>query len=868
MGKPRTLVSALLMAALSCALWIDLNQPRDAPPWPDMIQGLSFSPVRDGENPNHKIYPTRREIEEDIARLQRSVIALRTYTVEDVFADIPSLARRHGINVTVGAWISDDPVRNESEINRVIEVARKNKNVVRVIVGNESLLRGDILPVELIRYLDLVRRKTRVPVSTAEPWNVWLDHPELAAHVDFVAAHVLPYWEGIPVERAVEFVAQRHDQLQAAFPHLPIVLAEVGWPSKGRTRHGAVASPINQALFLREFVSLATREGYVYYLMEAFDQPWKRSFEGDVGAYWGIYDAERRPKFPFRGPLFPVPDWPVPATIGAALAFLAYRLLMSDGRRLKIQGRGFLGAIALALATSVVWLVRDYSHQYWTATSIAVGILMTLSLFIVAAVVLTEAHEWAEARWIDKRRRLFSPLAVRLGPAPKVSIHVPTFNEPPAMVIATLDALSRLEYADYEVIVIDNNTEDPALWRPVEAHCLALGQRFRFFHVDRLAGYKAGALNFALNRTASDAPIVAVVDSDYQVSPDWLSKLVPAFSDPKVAIVQAPQDYRDGRQSLFKSMCYQEYRGFFRIGMVTRNDRNAIIQHGTMTLVRRRVLDEVGGWGEWCITEDAELGLRVFAKGYEALYTPESFGVGVTPDTFLDYKKQRYRWVYGAMQIMRAHAGALFHPAAKGLTLGQRYHFIAGWLPWMADGLNLFFTLAAIAWATAILIDPEHIDPALAIFVVPPLVLFGFKVGKLAHLYRGVVGAGWRDTMFAALAGLSLSHTIAKAAILGWCTRNHPFICTPKMRSTSPLLRALAAVQEEAVLMLSLWFLALGVSRLEGFDAADVRLWVAMMFVQSLPYFAAVITAIISALPRAAALESDTPAAMPVAETR
>src|SRR5690606_18482716 len=175
----------------------------------------------------------------------------------------------------------------------------------------------------------------------------------------------------------------------------------------------------------------------------------------------------------------------------------------------------------------------------------------------------------------------------------------------------------------------------------VRDHCARLGSRFRFFHVSPLAGFKAGALNFALANTCADAQIIAVIDSDYQVEPSWLQDLIPAFWDERTAIVQAPQDYRDGEESFFKAMCYAEYRGFFHIGMITRNERNAIIQHGTMTLVRRSALERVGGWAEWCITEDAELGLRLFEHGYEAHYVPQSYGRGLIPGTFLDYKKQR-----------------------------------------------------------------------------------------------------------------------------------------------------------------------------------------------------------------------------------
>jgi len=144
----------------------------------------------------------------------------------------------------------------------------------------------------------------------------------------------------------------------------------------------------------------------------------------------------------------------------------------------------------------------------------------------------------------------------------KVSVHVPAYNEPPDMLKQTLDALAALDYPNFEVLIIDNNTKDPAVWQPVEEYCRELGPCFRFFHVDPLAGFKAGALNFALRETAPDAEIIAVIDSDYIVDHNWLRALVPQFRDPKMAIVQSPQDYRDDTENAFKAMCYAEYRGF------------------------------------------------------------------------------------------------------------------------------------------------------------------------------------------------------------------------------------------------------------------------------------------------------------------
>ena len=129
--------------------------------------------------------------------------------------------------------------------------------------------------------------------------------------------------------------------------------------------------------------------------------------------------------------------------------------------------------------------------------------------------------------------------------------------------------------------------------------------------------------------------------------------------------MQAPQDYRDANDDLFKRLCFWEYAGFFHLGMKTRDEKNAIIQHGTMALIRKSALIEVGGWGEWCITEDAELGLRLFKAGYRAVYTEHSYGKGLMPDSFDAYRKQRYRWAYGAMTIMKRHMRDLL-PFGRG----------------------------------------------------------------------------------------------------------------------------------------------------------------------------------------------------------
>jgi exo-beta-1,3-glucanase (GH17 family)/cellulose synthase/poly-beta-1,6-N-acetylglucosamine synthase-like glycosyltransferase len=852
---------AAVFAVITVGLWAYLNKPVAEPQWPQRVQGMAFSPFHADQNPADRRLPSPAEIDADLALLSdASVNAVRTYSALDTLAEVPRLAARHNMKVAVGAWLDTNRATNELEISAAIALANRHSNVIRVVLGNEVMLRGDLTLAELSQQLDRVRAAIDQPVSTAEPWHVWIDRPQLADHVDFIAVHLLPYWEGIHVEQSIQYLASRMELLKKTFPGKPIVIAEVGWPSDGRTRDSAVASASNEALFLRRFLARAKQEGYVYYIMEAFDQPWKARYEGAVGAYWGVYNVERKPKFEFIKPIVRIPQWHTLAGISVTLALLLLGLVYINSRALSKRGRSLLAVVVYAAATTAVLIIYTYTQQYLTFTSVLIGSILILGMLAVIAVLLAEALEWAEAHWVTSRQRAYEAPAVAATTWPKVSIHVPAYNEPPGMLIETLDTLSLLNYPDYEVLVIDNNTADEAVWQPVAAHCRRLGERFRFFHVERMTGFKAGALNHALRHTAPEAEIVAVIDSDYKVDPQWLHDLVPTFVDSKVAIVQAPQDYRDQAENAFKAMCYAEYRGFFHIGMVTRNERNAIIQHGTMTLVRREALDTAGGWAEWCITEDAELGLRLFEHGHQAQYVARSYGRGVMPETFTDYKRQRFRWAYGAVQILRRHARPLFSRGDHRLTPGQRYHFIAGWLPWLADGLNLLFNLAALGWSLAMIVAPHRIDPPLMMFSVLPLSLFTFKLVKLAHLYVSRVGANIRQTFAAALAGLALSHTIGLAVLKGLITRNEPFVRTPKGAQPHALLEGFAAAKQESLLLLAMLAVvyclthqfavtqdfSLGIP--EELKGPDVSAWVAVLLIQSIPYAAALIVSFVNVL--------------------
>jgi len=208
------------------------------------------------------------------------------------------------------------------------------------------------------------------------------------------------------------------------------------------------------------------------------------------------------------------------------------------------------------------------------------------------------------------------------------------------------------------------------------------------------------------------------------------------------------------------------------------------------------------------------------------------------------------------MQILRQHAGELFTGSNTRLTAGQRYHFVAGWLPWMADGFNLIFNLAAVGWSIAMITRPERIDPPLMIFSVLPLSLFTFKLVKLVHLYTHRVGVGLRQTCAAALAGLGLAHTIGRAVLKGLVTRSEPFFRTPKRAGAHALAYAFAGAWEETVLMVALLGSAWAVHRIP-------TEWVIALTIQSIPYAAALIVSLASALKLPATLLEHRPKATP-----
>lgn len=851
MKKIVTVVALALIVFINFSIWSYVNNPLQLQPWTKTTMGVTFDPMRKQDTQTSGTFPSEEDIDHDLSLLENKVHAVRTYSVLKGLDKIPDLAAKHNLNTTVGAWIDGNLEKNRQEIETLINVSRQNNpNIVRVMVGNEVMLRDEISSQQLIDYIREVKRNTWRPVSTSETWAEWMKHPELVDEVDFIAVHILPYWEGIAAKDAVDYVFDRYHDVQKKYPNKPIVITEVGWPSDGQPFKHATASVSNQARFLREFLNRADAEKVTYYIVEAFDQPWKVSIEGSAGAYWGIFNADRQPKYPMDGDVITMPNWEYWAGGAALLSIVLMAVFLFTRSTMKLPGLLFFALIANLAASTIFWSVSIGAQQYQTNITVVFWGILVLMQVMAAVILLIESLEIAEVIWHRKTARTFQPLTPSPDfKYPKVSLHLPIHNEPPDMVRLTLEALDKVDYPNLEVLVMDNNTKDPAVWEPVKADCERLGPKFRFFHLENWPGFKAGAINHALDQTAPDAEIIAIIDSDYILSPDWLKCMVPYFDNENVGFIQSPQDYRDRDQSMFKNFCYWEYAGFFNIGMVQRNEYNAIIQHGTMTMIRKSALLEVGKWSEWCICEDSELGLRLYEAGYDSVYVKDSFGQGLMPDTMSGYMTQRYRWVYGAMQIIKAHWRNFLPSKEPKLTPAQRYYFLAGWLPWFSDALALLFTFTSLVLTGVILYDPIHSELPANAFLLPTVGIFSFKIIRGLWLYQARVPCSVWESLGAALSGLALTHTVAKGTLQGLFTSGKPFMRTPKMEEQSALFVGLVTIRQELTLLILL-SIAIGMmASLEHFDNFSGRLWIAILSVQAVPYVAALLTVLISIAP-------------------
>ncbi|HVB13983.1 MAG TPA: glycosyltransferase [Candidatus Dormibacteraeota bacterium] len=498
-----------------------------------------------------------------------------------------------------------------------------------------------------------------------------------------------------------------------------------------------------------------------------------------------------------------------PLMIGTGIVVL---LLVFLGRRWLagwcwLPSQLFLLA-SLAAITYLAYSVQQTVEQALIPKLVPVLLLGSLVLVLAEIAAMGLALSYLFEILDVLGRRLTAPVAVPVWderqPWPLVVLQVPMYNEPVELVGETLAALDRLDYPNLLFQVVDNNTADPAVWQPIEQLCSQLGPRFQFIHLAPWPGFKAGALNEATRRLPPEVEIVGLVDADYLARPGFLRDTIPFFQDPSVGFVQTPQHYRDWEDDAYLRGLFHSYRYFFDITMPARAHRNAIIFCGTMGLIRRSVLDEIGGWNEECITEDAEASLRILGRGYRGVYHQVPWGEGLMPLTFDGLKKQRFRWALGGLQILRQHWRELvpFAPHRLQLTRAQRWHYLVGALQWFGDLLLLTFTLLLLATAIATAAHERlPVRQITGAVLVIPLLFLIFGLLRAVWAMRRSGQLTWGDAVRALRVWFALSWTVALADIRGLLALKATFLRTPKRRGDlSGWLQALRSAKPETSL--------------------------------------------------------------------
>ncbi|HWK95726.1 MAG TPA: beta-(1-6) glucans synthase [Pseudolabrys sp.] len=418
------------VVAVIAATWSWLGQPVPMPSAPlkvgDKLWCLSYAPFRGSQSPHQEgIQIGAGQIEQDIAQLSKISNCVRVYATDQGIENVVPIAARYGMKVLQGIWVSNNPVKTQLQVEAALDLAERYPDtIMALVVGNEALLRGDIAAGDLAALIRNVKARAKVPVTYADVWEFWLRAPDVAAAVDFVLIHILPYWEDFPIaaDKAAAHVNDIHKKMADLYAPKNVYIGEMGWPSQGRMREGALPSPANQARVIQEVLAYAARENYRVNVIEAYDAPWKRTQEGVVGGHWGLFgDADRTMKFGWGEAVSNHPYWKAQATAGILYALAVFGVAVWM-RREPAPARLWLAVAVNALAggLTIGWTLHNVPIESigmggWLRC-IALAAAAIASPLVVSAAIMRGVPQPAIARIIGPEvGRTGDKIAIALG---------------------------------------------------------------------------------------------------------------------------------------------------------------------------------------------------------------------------------------------------------------------------------------------------------------------------------------------------------------------------------------------------------------------------------------------------------------------
>jgi exo-beta-1,3-glucanase (GH17 family) len=259
------------------------------------IHGICFSPYTEGQGPGTKI--GAQQIRERLQVIESHVRWIRTFSCTDGHEQIPAIAAEYGLKTMVGVWLDADHEHNEEEIANAIEIGKAGHADI-LAVGNEVLLRGEMSEDELIDTINRVRKAVPgVPVGYVDAYFKFVDHPRVTDACDVILANCYPFWEKCPAEHSLLYMKEMYRRAVSAANGKQVIISETGWPNLGSAEGGAVPSLENAMKYFINTYQWAEEEGIDIFYFSAFDETWKVGAEGDVGAYWGLWDKDGNPKY-------------------------------------------------------------------------------------------------------------------------------------------------------------------------------------------------------------------------------------------------------------------------------------------------------------------------------------------------------------------------------------------------------------------------------------------------------------------------------------------------------------------------------------------------------------------------------------------
>lgn len=418
----RLALASLAFSAIAiAAVWTWLGAPVAMPRAPlqagEKLYCLSYAPFRGRQTP---LDPTTMisaaQIEQDLAQLARLTDCVRVYSTDYGLDQIAGIAARHGMKVLQGLWISNNAAKTKEQVDGAVALANRYPGtVIAVVVGNEVLLRGDMSATDLADTIRAVKARVKVPVTYADVWEFWLRNRDIAAAVDFITIHILPYWEDFPIaaDRAAAHVDDIRERMVREFPGKEVLIGEVGWPSAGRMREGALPSPANQARVIQDVLALVKNKNFRVNVIEAYDAPWKRAHEGTVGGHWGLIDDDRNVKFVWGAPVSNHPYWRWQAAGGIAFAALVIGAALAARRRAAGQPAALWLAVtanAIAGGWLVGWAVENVPLESLAMTGWARSLAL-VAIAVASPPVLSVAT--MRAIQMPRLSRLLGPAGAR-----------------------------------------------------------------------------------------------------------------------------------------------------------------------------------------------------------------------------------------------------------------------------------------------------------------------------------------------------------------------------------------------------------------------------------------------------------------------